>query len=180
MTAPASEAQGIITMVTLKNSLRATDAKAPEPPLAGQDSLRGRWRHPVWFTQAAKFVLVGILNTAFDVGLYLVLTHWTGVFVRWRVVAKGISYGAGVLNSFYWNRSWTFKVRVGVAAFTAFVAANLGAMAINAGVMYLSLNEFGLPEGLALALATGTTFVWNFTLCRWLIFKQRSSHERYN
>jgi len=167
-------------MLTLKDSLQAARAKASEPALAGRDSLRGRWLYPVWLTQAAKFVLVGILNTAFDVGLYLVLTRWIGVFARWRVVAKGISYGAGVLNSFYWNRSWTFKVRAGVAAFTAFVAANLMAMAINAGVMYLALNEFGLPEGLALALATGTTFVWNFTLCRWLIFKQRSSHQRYN
>src|SRR3990172_1858515 len=85
-------------MVTLKNSLRAADAKAPEPPLAGQDSLRGpssRRLHPVWFAQAAKFVLVGILNTAVDVGLYLVLTRWFGLFATWRVVAKGISYGAG-------------------------------------------------------------------------------------
>lgn len=170
-------------MFTLKNSLRATDAKAPEPALAGQDSLRGlssRWLYPVWFTPAAKFVLVGILNTAVDVGLYLVLTRWFGLFGTRRVVAKGISYGAGILNSFYWNRSWTFKVRAGVAAFVAFVAANLMAMAINAGVMYLSLNEFGLPEGPALALATGTAFVWNFAICKWFIFRKRPRRKGYN
>ncbi len=115
-------------MVTLKNSLQATDAKAPEPSQAGQDSLRGRWLYPAWFTQAAKFVLVGILNTVLDIGLYLVLTRWIGVFARWRVVAKGISYGAGVLNSFCWNRSWTFKVRAGVAARTTRASAGVRAL----------------------------------------------------
>ncbi|MDP2858678.1 MAG: GtrA family protein [Bacillota bacterium] len=170
-------------MVTLKNSLQAAGTKALAPALAGQDGLRGlslRRLYPVWFTQAAKFVLVGILNTAVDVGLYLVLTRWFGVFARWRVVAKGISYGAGILNSFYWNRSWTFKMRAGVAAFVAFVAANLMAMAINAGVMYLSLNRVGLPEGPALALATGTAFVWNFTICKWFVFRKRSRRKGYN
>jgi len=35
--------------------------------------------YPVWLEQAVKFLSVGILNTALDVGLYFMLTRWLGV-----------------------------------------------------------------------------------------------------
>ena len=35
--------------------------------------------YPVWLEQAAKFLSVGILNTALDVGLYSMLIRWLGV-----------------------------------------------------------------------------------------------------
>jgi putative flippase GtrA len=124
-----------------------------------------------------RFFLVGILNTALDIGLYLVLTRWFGVFATRKVVAKGISYGAGIVNSFYWNKSWTFKAEAGAVAFVAFVAASLTAMAINAGTMYLSLKVFNLHEGFALALATGSSFIWNFTISKCFIFKKRSTRR---
>ncbi|MBC8263580.1 MAG: GtrA family protein [Anaerolineales bacterium] len=75
--------------------------------------------YPVWLEQAAKFLSVGILNTALDASLYFVLTRWPALryacgysgqgFSTLQTLAKGISYGAGILNSFYWNKSWTFK-----------------------------------------------------------------------
>ena len=129
--------------------------------------------YPVWLEQAAKFLSVGILNTALDVGLYFVLTRWIGAFAAWRVVAKGISYGAGVLNSFYWNKSWTFQSEAStLATLGPFALANLAALAINAGVMHVCLNAFGLHEIVSLALATSGTFLWNFTVSKFLIFKK--------
>lgn len=54
--------------------------------------------YPVWLGQAVKFLSVGVLNTALDASLYFVLTRWLG-FSTLQTLAKGISYGAGVLNS---------------------------------------------------------------------------------
>jgi putative flippase GtrA len=128
--------------------------------------------YPVWLEQAAKFLSVGILNTALDVGLYFVLTRWNGV-AAFKTLAKGISYGVGILNSFYWNKSWTFKSDTGtMTAFVPFVVANLAALAINAGAMHFCLNALGLHEIPSLALATGITFLWNFTISKFLIFKK--------
>jgi putative flippase GtrA len=127
---------------------------------------------PVWLEQAAKFLSVGILNTALDASLYFVLTRWLG-FSTLQTLAKGISYGAGILNSFYWNKSWTFKSDAGtVATFVPFVLANLAALAINASIMHLCLNALGLHEIVSLALATGITFLWNFAISKFLIFKK--------
>ena len=128
--------------------------------------------YPVWLEQAAKFLSVGILNTALDAGLYFVLTRWLG-FSTLRTLAKGISYGAGILNSFYWNKSWTFRSDAGtVAAFVPFALASLAALIINTGLMYLCLNALGLHEIPSLALATGSTFLWNFIISKFVIFKK--------
>lgn len=128
--------------------------------------------YPVWLEQAVKFLSVGILNTALDAGLYFVLTRWLG-FAAFETLAKGISYGVGILNSFYWNKSWTFKSDDGtVAAFVPFALANLAALAINAGVMHVCLNIFSLHEIVSLALATGITFLWNFAVSKVFIFKK--------
>jgi putative flippase GtrA len=127
--------------------------------------------YPAWLEQAAKFLSVGILNTALDAGLYFVLTRWLG-FSTLPTLAKGISYGVGILNSFYWNKSWTFGSDTGtMTAFVPFVVANLAALAINAGLMHVCLNTLGLPEIPSLALATGSTFLWNFTISKFVIFK---------
>jgi putative flippase GtrA len=128
--------------------------------------------YPVWLEQAAKFLSVGILNTAIDASLYFMLTRWLGLSTL-QTLAKGISYGAGILNSFYWNKSWTFKSDAGtMTAFAPFVVANLAALAINAGIMHLCLNALALHEMPSLALATGVTFLWNFIISKFVVFKK--------
>lgn len=127
--------------------------------------------YPVWLEQAAKFLSIGILNTALDASLYFVLTRWLG-FAALQTLAKGISYGAGILNSFYWNKSWTFKSDAGtVTAFVPFALTNLVGLAINVGVMDVCLNSLGLHEIASLTLATASTFLWNFIVSKFVIFK---------
>jgi putative flippase GtrA len=139
--------------------------------------------YPVWLEQAAKFLSVGILNTALDAGLYFVLSRWLALrcadgysglgLSTLQTAAKGMSYGVGVLNSFYWNRSWTFKSDAGAATtLTPFALANLAALIINAGVMYVCLRTIGLHEMVSFAVATGSTFLWNFVISKFVIFKK--------
>jgi len=143
--------------------------------------------YPVWLGQAAKFLSVGILNTALDASLYLMLTRWLALryaaasltgysgqgLSTLQTLAKGISYGAGILNSFCWNRSWTFKSDASaVTTFAPFALANLAALAINAGVMHICLNALGLHEIPSLVLATGSTLLWNFIISKFVIFKK--------
>ena len=126
---------------------------------------------PLWLTQAVKFGSVGVLNTVVDAVLYFVLTRWLG-FSAFKILAKGISYGVGVLNSFYWNKSWTFQSKTNTwAILVPFVLSNLVALIINGGAMHLCLNVLKLHEVLSLVLATGTALVWNFTVSKFLIFK---------
>ena len=127
-------------------------------------------RLPVWVWQGIRFGLVGVLNTGLDAGLYF-LSVRSGLIPNF-LFAKGFSYSIGVLNSFVWNKTWTFKSRLDSRRiFIPFVTVNLLAIGINVGVMYLALNALRLPEPGALALATGATFLWNFVVSKFLIFK---------
>jgi putative flippase GtrA len=128
--------------------------------------------HAVWLEQTAKYSAVGMLNTLLDAALYLLLTHWLG-FAGSRLVAKGISYSVGTVNSFHWNRTWTFRSDASSrTAFALFIAASLFAIAINTGIMDLGLLMFNQSEVPALALATGLTLVFNFCVNKFVIFKR--------
>ncbi len=125
---------------------------------------------PAWLKQVLRFGLVGVLNTAVDALIYLLLSR-SGLIPN-LVLAKGFSYSVGVLNSFYWNRSWTFKSHVeSRRVLLPFIVTNLLAVGLNAGLMHLALVFFGWPEAGALALATTAMFVWNFVINKFFIFK---------
>jgi putative flippase GtrA len=123
-----------------------------------------------WFEQGAKFLLVGALNTAIDLGLYFLLTRFVG-FGEATIAAKGISYSAGVVNSYLWNRNWTFRSGDrSWKTFAPFVLTNLIGLVINAAFLWLGLI-LGIPELLALLLATGVVFLWNFAVSKLVVFK---------
>jgi putative flippase GtrA len=56
--------------------------------------------------QAGKFGIVGISNTLIDLGIFNLLTLVFGV---WIVVANIISVSIAIINSYIWNKTWTFK-----------------------------------------------------------------------
>ena len=146
-------------------------SEAHDPALARHRGLLRLLRRP-WLRQATRFALVGILNTAVDAGLYFLLTRWLG-FAELKILAKAVSYSVAVLNSYFWNRSWTFRSReTQVSTFLPFVVANLLGLAINSGVMYAGLQLFGLIDGIALCLAIAATFFWNFSVSKLVVFRE--------
>ena len=130
-------------------------------------------RLPKWLKQAAKFGSVGVLNTLLDLALYFVLTRWLGLGGQ-RTIAKGISYSVGVLNSYFLNRVWTFPGHDGSswAALFPFVLSSLVGLAINTGMLDLCLKTLGLPEIIAIGVATASSLLWNFLVSKFLIFKK--------
>ena len=126
----------------------------------------------LWVKQAVKFGAVGVLNTLVDLGLYFVLTRWLGL-AGMPVLAKSISYGAGILNSFAWNRTWTFRSQTSAwKTLIPFVLVNLVGLGMNTGTMQIGLNVLHLPELVSLGLATGLTLAWNFVLSKFVIFRK--------
>jgi putative flippase GtrA len=131
-----------------------------------------RFALPAWIPQVIKFSLVGILNTLLDAGIYLILTGWLG-FGSLPVLAKGIAYSIGMVNSFILNRTWTFNSDVKVRrAGGIFVMAQITALGINTGFLALCLILLHLPDLMALGVATLTTFGWNFVINKVVVFRR--------
>ena len=119
--------------------------------------------------RAGKFAAVGVLNTLVDLGLFTLFAQVLG----WdRYLSNLLSYGAGMLNSYIWNRSWTFRSRAGFfsPALVKFLTVNLSMLALSTAILYLGAGVLGLPQLLVKLGSTGVTMVCGFLLNRLWVF----------
>jgi uncharacterized protein len=58
------------------------------------------------WVQAVKYGAVGVLNTAVTYLVFIALHRLLGIGEYW---ANAAGYAAGFVNSFAWNKAWTFK-----------------------------------------------------------------------
>lgn len=61
---------------------------------------------PPLIQQGVRFGLVGLLNTAITFGVFVLFYR---VFRTGETFANTTGYIVGVINSFVWNKFWTFK-----------------------------------------------------------------------
>jgi putative flippase GtrA len=133
--------------------------------------------------QAAKFILVGALNTFVDLGILNILILISGISSGlFFSVFKGISFIVAVINSYFWNKYWTFKKKESVAPgkeFGQFLAVSVIGFGINVGIASLVVNligpQFGLSEkiwaNIGAIAATLSGMTWNFLGYKFIVFK---------
>lgn len=133
--------------------------------------------------QAAKFVLVGVLNTFVDLGVLNILILITTISSGFAFsVFKGISFIVAVINSYFWNKSWTFKRKTSAdpkKEFSQFFVVSLIGFGINVGVASLVVNligpQFGLSEkiwaNVGAIIATFSGMTWNFLGYKFVVFR---------
>lgn len=138
---------------------------------------------PVIF-QAGKFVTVGISNTLIDWGvlnLQILLTGITaGLFYP---VFKGVSFLIAIINSFLWNKFWTFKkgeIEKAGTEFLQFLIVSAIGLGINVGIASLVVNLIGPQAGISpkiwatvgALVATMFSMIWNFLGYKFIVFKK--------
>ena len=134
--------------------------------------------------QAAKFFLVGILNTLIDIGIlnfFISLTDTTkGIFYS---IFKAISFLVATTNSYFWNRFWTFeKGKEGTQSqeFLKFLLVTIIGFLINVGVASFVVNVIGTQSGISekiwasvgAIVAAFAAFIWNFLASKFIVFKK--------
>jgi len=120
-----------------------------------------------------KFNVVGILNTALDLGVFALLT-WAGLG---EGLSKTISYSCGVLNSYFWNSRWTFKQEHEKSAreFWLFVLVNLVSYGVARLVLQGSLTWLHIENAnIRNLIATPASVIVNFIGNRLFVFKKAS------
>jgi putative flippase GtrA len=99
--------------------------------------------------QGAKFGAVGISNTLIDFTVYTVINAVFHVPVSSAFKVKYISGTVAMINSFYWNRRWTFKSTVGVAKSGPkfLVATVVSVYVIQPAIVHFFTNSPGVNFG---------------------------------
>lgn len=137
--------------------------------------------------QVIKFGLVGVSNTLVDFAVLNLLTWATKIYSgNWIILFNIASFTAAVINSYIWNKYWTFKKREkGDAAqeFSKFLFVSIIGAVINSGIVFSITTYidplFNLSSGLwvnvAKILATGVALVWNFVGYKFWAFKANNN-----
>jgi|SRR3989344_8261201 len=131
--------------------------------------------------QLARFVVVGGLNTLVDLGVLNIFIYLTGLAEGWPYIGfKSASFMVAVVNSYVWNKYWTFGSSSSEAKeLVQFFAVSIVGFLINVGTAALVVN-FGHFSGVTPAAAAnigalaGTILglAWNFVGYKFFVFKR--------
>jgi putative flippase GtrA len=148
-----------------------TEAAVAQRPAAAHVRVRAGLRRSHNWVQLVKFCLVG--GTGYAVNLVVFAVCFELLHMH-HLVAATCAFAVAVLNNFWWNRHWTFKVRRGRAGFQAarFFAVSIVAFLFAAGVLELLVSVAGVPavlaQAISIAAATPLNFagnkMWSFAL----------------
>jgi putative flippase GtrA len=142
------------------------------PPLLRRERLAG---------QVVRFGMVGVLNTLVDFGAFNLLVFVFGVPV---LVAYPFSVTAGIVNSFLWNKHWTFSAARSATwrrEAVVFLGVSVSGLLINwAGFTVLHLlmgSSAALVLNLEKLAASVVSMVWNFVGYRFLAFRAHRKEQ---
>jgi putative flippase GtrA len=128
--------------------------------------------------QFVKFFVVGVSNTLVD----LIVLNW--LIWLFSISAgpgyslfKAISFIIANLNSYFWNKKWTFKTARG--DFRQFFVVSLVGLLVNVAAASFVVNFIGPQFGLTskiwanVGALTGSVIglLWNFLGYKFIVFK---------
>ncbi|MEA5011042.1 MAG: GtrA family protein [Angelakisella sp.] len=121
--------------------------------------------------KAGKFAIVGVANTLLDMGVFWLLSVLLGIN---PYISQVISYSCGMLNSYIFNRSWTFRSQAKFfsPALLRFIILNLIMLGISTGLLFVLLDVLAVPKMIAKVGATIITLVISFVVNRLWVFKE--------
>lgn len=153
-------------------------------------SLMGVWVLETFFKatpaliQFGKTFLVGILNSAIDMGVFDFLTWFFSVASGGLpVLFKALSFSCGAVNSYFWNKFWTFRKKDTedkAKEAVQFFLVTFGGLLIHTAVIFVMVNIIGVRLGVSERMwasignvaAIFTGFVWNFLGYKFIVFKK--------
>jgi len=120
--------------------------------------------------QFVKFGIVGVVSTVIDWGLFYLLNFTFGIYY---LTAKVLSFAVAVINSFVWNRRWTFRSQNPNRnqEFVKFLVIALVGLSLNTLIMYLAVSIFHTRKIVGLIFATGIVTFWNFLANKYWTFQ---------
>ena len=142
-----------------------------------------RW--PIFF-QIGKYGIVGWLNTFLFAGLVNFLVWLTGIAEGFSVdLFAIIAFVLSSINSFYWNKFWTFEAKNTVdikKEYIKFFVISAVMSLINTGVIHLLVNTIGAPQAIdakiwvniVIAITIPIAFFGNFLGYKIFVFKDKN------
>jgi putative flippase GtrA len=145
----------------------------PPPPLDRlQRRLRQAWQTRGVTLKAASFAMVGVVNTFIDLGIFLAAYN---VLKLPLIPANVLAWLLAVSGSYVMNSFITFAAESGRQlrwrAYGAFVVSGVAGVITNTAILVVA--SYWLPVLAAKLLAIAVSFVVNFSLSHFVVFRTR-------
>jgi len=121
-------------------------------------------------TQVAKFVVIGMSNAIIS---YIVfIFFYNKILPGDGFFSQCISYAAGILWSFTWNKKWTFSEKThSWVAFSPFLILQLLLLLLSAFLLTFAKHNLDWNISLIWVCVMATITIMNFVLTKHLVFK---------
>ena len=138
------------------------------------DRLTVAWHERAIALKAASFGLVGIANSAVDFGVFSFCYYYIGLPL---IVANTLAWVVAVTGSYVMNSTITFAAesgrRLGVRSYFAFVVSQVAGFFGNTITVWCLVTLLFVPAWVAKVAAILVSFVINFSLSHFVVFRQR-------
>lgn len=117
-----------------------------------------------------KFGLVGVLNTAIN-WIVFILLNMLGMYY---IFANIIAYSLSTLNSYIWNSKWVFKYSGNNLKETTakFIVLNVIGLILNTSILYILVDIIGLYKIVSLIITTAIVMIFNYFINKLWVFKK--------
>src|SRR5580704_11553280 len=160
--------------------------------------LSDAWRNRGVSVKALSFAMIGVVNTLVDYGVFLLaravlsgsaaglaavgslndFCQCSNATATTLVIANLISWSVAVTGSYAMNSSITFAAETGrqlrLGAYLTFVASGIAGLVTNTAVLLIAAEVLLLPVWLAKAVAIFGSFLVNFSLSHFVVFRPRN------
>ena len=130
------------------------------------------WHERAMALKAASFAVVGLANSAVDFGVFAFAYYYLGLSI---IIANLIAWMVAVTGSYVLNSQITFAAESGrqlrLRAYATFVLSQIGGLIANTTTVFVC--SYVLPVLVAKVLAIGASFLVNFSLSHFVVFRPR-------
>jgi putative flippase GtrA len=134
------------------------------------------WHNRAVSFKAVVYALVGVVNTAVDYGVFLAAHVVLGLPL---LAANALAWMVAGSGSYMLNSTITFATESGRklqwSAYFTFIASGIAGWLANTAALLVAVEVLLLPVWLAKLLAVIASFIVNFSLSNFVVFRVRRS-----
>lgn len=123
------------------------------------------------FTQLSKFVIIGISNAAISYVFFYIL--YNNVLAGNAFYSQCLSYAAGIVWSFIWNKKLTFSAKENSwSSFFSFLIFQLILLVASAFLLVIAKENLDWNINLIWICVMAIITIINFLFTKYLVFKK--------
>ena len=147
---------------------------APQPRLL--DRLLTAWHERAIALKAASFAIVGVVNALVDLGVFSFAYYHLDLPI---VTANVMAWAVAVTGSYIMNSLTTFARESGrelrLTSYFSFALSQVAGLVANTATVFVA--SYFMPGLISKLLAIGASFVVNFSLSHFVVFRKRPESD---